>query len=526
MCATPLWFKYALASIMFASVVSPMPAASAGDFNGDGFDDLAIGSPNEKIDAKSKAGRVYVIYGSATGPKAGVGAVIPVAVIEEQAPWFPAEVPDAGAEFGWSLAEGDFNDDGYDDLAIAAPGRTMGGVIGAGAVRIVYGGRSGLGAGTTTVSAATLDRLPTLHEQFGFALVTGHFNTDGAADLAVGIPFADDGRIANNGAVAVFLGIDDRFGLAVAGRSLLTQAGWGAVPVAGDRFGWALASGDFDHDGADDLSIGTPNRDFGFANPGLVYVTPGGPDATRFGVHSTVSQEMFPGGEVSEPGDRFGWSLASGDFDDNGVDDLAIGAPYEDFGAGMDAGAVFITGGSAGVGLTFAWRPDQVFEQEYFGLDVSETNDRYSAGLTVGDFDGDGIEDLAVGAPGQVVDGIDSAGMVHVIPGALLGPGWGAPPTKWTQGAPVLDSPEDHDELGWTLGSGDFDGDHFDDLTISALLEDVGIATRGIDAGLVHVLFGAAGGVSGVGDQVWHKDRPGVPNACRKDESFGSLPAR
>ena len=138
-----------------------------------------------------------------------------------------------------------------------------------------------------------------------------------------------------------------------------------------DAFGSALAAGDFDGDGWDDLAIGVPQEDVtvgGYiSNAGIVQVLYGGPS----GLSTAGLQAWCQGGcdgllDTAEEGDQFGYALAAGDFNADGRDDLAVGVPGEDVGAVTDAGAVNVIYGSA-AGLcrgrdTQIWDQDSVVE--------------------------------------------------------------------------------------------------------------------------------------------------------------------
>ena len=101
-------------------------ALATGDFNGDGFADLAVGAPGETIGAASRAGIVHILYGSANGLAAQGNQVF-----HQDRPGVQ-ETAEGGDTFGWALATGDFNGDGFADLAIGAPGEAFGAAGGVG----------------------------------------------------------------------------------------------------------------------------------------------------------------------------------------------------------------------------------------------------------------------------------------------------------------------------------------------------------------------------------------------------------
>ena len=152
----------------------------------------------------------------------------------------------------------DFNGDTFADLAVGVPGESVGAVQGAGAVNVLYGSANGL-TGTNSdlfTQANGAGRVET-GDGFGAALASGDFNGDGFADLAVGAPFEAVGSIQDAGAVSVLFGTSA--GLSGAGSRSLTQAP--SLPETCDEFGEALAAGDLDNDGNDELIIGAPFED-------------------------------------------------------------------------------------------------------------------------------------------------------------------------------------------------------------------------------------------------------------------------
>jgi hypothetical protein len=204
------------------------------------------------------------------------------------------------------------------------------------------------------------------------------------------------------------------------------------------------------------------------------------------------------------------------DFNNDGFADLAIGVAGENLGAVGNAGAVNVLYGSAG-GLTGTG--SQLFTQDSPGVPGgSEPGDGFGDALAVGDFDGDGFADLAVGVIFEDLGAIVDAGAVNVLYGTVSGlTGTGS--QLFTQNSPgVGSSAEGEDDFGWTIAAGDFDGDGFADLAVGVWHENVGAAANG---GAVNVLYGTAAGLSGTGSQLFTQNSPGVPGGVEADDEFG-----
>ncbi|MEM9530296.1 MAG: hypothetical protein AAGA23_05215 [Pseudomonadota bacterium] len=386
----------------------------AGDFNGDGFSDLAVGVPDEAIGSLQAAGVVQVIYGSATG-------------LDRTQNQFWAQdqpgidgVPEAFDNFGSALAACDFDGDGGDDLAIGASGEGFGPEAASGIVQVLYSGISGLSAsGTQLWEQGNLNLAGTREatDLFGYSLTCGDYDDDGWADLAIGAPLEDVGTISNAGSVNVIYG--SASGLTTAGNQLWIQGQDGIVGTteAGDQFGWALATGNFDGDRYDDLVVGANGEAIGsVVAAGAVHVVFG----TSGGLNS-FGDVLFEQGQPdiggdAETSDQYGRTFTVGDFDGNGIDDLAVGVPFEDIGSQSNAGAVNVLyGGRAGINLV----PDQLWFQDSPGiLDVSTPDELFGVALAAGDFSGDGVDDLAIGVPGQNVGEVADAGWIQVINGS------------------------------------------------------------------------------------------------------------
>lgn len=186
-----------------------------------------------------------------------------------------------GAQAGSALAAGDFDCDGFEDLAIGLPLHDVDILTNAGALLVLYGSEAGL----TAEGSQFFDQLdpdlpdvPEEHDGFASALAAGDFNGDGCDELAIGTPFENFGAgedIENDvGTVTFLIGTED--GLET---GYVLYQGWdqggvvAGIAEAGDRFGQVLLAYDFDEDGFDDLAIGVPGEDLGGeANAGAVNV--------------------------------------------------------------------------------------------------------------------------------------------------------------------------------------------------------------------------------------------------------------
>jgi hypothetical protein len=279
---------------------------AAGDFSGDGFDDLAVGVSGDKSDELEFAGAVNILYGTVDGPTA-VGSQL----LTQATPGVGGD-PEAHEFFGAALAAGDFDRDGFADVAIGVPSDRLGGLQ-TGAVAVIYGSAVGLDATGSDYWHQGVAGVPganELNDQFGGALAVGDFDSDGADDLAVGVPREDVGSIRNAGAITLLYGSGN--GLGTARSVTLTQASRG-VPGAsegGDLFGSALASGGFGRSGRDDLAVAAPYEDAaGLRNTGVVDVLYGRLSGLS-GIDAQSWSQASAGIKGTAKSDQgFGWSL-------------------------------------------------------------------------------------------------------------------------------------------------------------------------------------------------------------------------
>jgi hypothetical protein len=167
-------------------------ALAAGDINGDGLSDLAIGGPG----VLDKMGVVAIAYGSTSG----LGELF--------INWQTVDLAEGGDGLGSTVAVADFNGDGFADVAAGASGEEVLGVVGAGAVIVFYGRPGVVLTGEQfwhQNSYGVEDKIEPL-DHFGASLSAGDYNADGLADLAIGVYSEDIGSIPNVGAVNVITG--------------------------------------------------------------------------------------------------------------------------------------------------------------------------------------------------------------------------------------------------------------------------------------------------------------------------------
>ena len=461
-------------------------ALATGDFDGDGADDLAAGVPNDDnlIGSYADSGIVIVRYGVAD---LGLEPGWTDAVLSQSTGASP-DPPEVGDRFGYALAAGDFDGDGFDDLAVGIPYEDLDPSFDVGAVQIYRGSAAGLDVTGSGFFHEGVPGVPgDIHsgDWFGIALTACDFDGDGYDDLAIGV-IGEDSDADQCGSVNVLRGSASGLGTTGAQRWHQDVPGMDGGNEAGDHWGAALACGDLDGNGFADLAVGVPGENSSAGGVHLLYGTAAG--------LAVANNELWTQGdpgvpETGETGDEMGDSVVVADFTGDGIDDVAVGVHGEDValqggGTAVNAGALLLFRGSpqgvTGAG-SFAWT------QSVTGLATSEEGDYWGHDLAAGDFDRDGRADVAISAPGETTS-VAHAGQVTILRGApdgLTAVGG----QLWSQETPgVAGSDEAEDWFGRALAAGDFDATGHADLAIGAPQEDTGGFT---DNGSVWALHGS-----------------------------------
>jgi len=394
---------------------------AAGDFNGDGVDDLLIGAPSGDgpDESREEGGEAYLVFGSR-----GLGGGIDL-VPEQVGLIVYGALP--GDELGFAVAGGDLNGDGIDDVVVSAPAsnglpniRTD-----LGEVYIIFGSPS-LGG---VVDTANSEQDVTVIAAEGFArlgtsLAIGDVNGDGTDDLVAGAPFAGreegtppGGPRTTLGEVYVVFGSPSLPpGISVArSEQDFTMSGSREL----DTFGGRVVTADVNGDGIADIiasARGDDGPDDSRADVGAGYVFFGGDGLSGKRGVEEASVAIFAADEEDFLGD----AVASGDIDGDGIADIVLASRFGDGPANRRnlAGEVYVILGSPSLPDVIDLASDEPGAVVY-GVDGA---DRMAASLATADLDGDGADELIMGVPfgGGLEDARERSGEVYVLAGRRL----------------------------------------------------------------------------------------------------------
>jgi len=491
--------------------------SAAGDINGDGFEDLIIGAEGVNSDGTGYAeGASYVIFGQS----GGLPATVELSSLDGENGFAILGVSNGDYSGNPVAAAGDVNGDGFDDLVIGAIGASPGGAAYAGAAYVVFGKA---GVFPANLHLSSLDgsngfSVPGIHAYAytGYAVGTaGDINGDGFDDIIIGADGVDlDGSGYAEGAAYVVFGRAD-FSSSSLNLSLLDGANGFVVPGVddGDGLGNAVGTaGDINGDGFDDLLIGARNADAAvnaFVDAGESYVLFGKldgftPEVSLAALDGTDGFVIYGIDANDQSGDVVG---TAGDINGDGFDDLVIGAKYADAVGNLqiDAGESYVIFGT-----------DQVFSNSIdlgalngtngFIINGIDTGDKSGATVsTAGDMNGDGFDDLLIGAYGaDATDNVRSAAGESYI---LFGQGGSFTSSLALSSLDgingfVLFGIDSGDELGRSVRTaGDVNGDGFDDFVLGALGGD-GVVNTVDNTGESYVILGGdfTGAVAKIGD--------------------------
>lgn len=410
--------------------------AGIGDVNADGFSDIVVGA-RLYDGAVADSGGAFVYFGAANP------AVSPV-------PNINVENGQANSQFGAKVASGgDFNGDGYADFLVGAPS-FQGGSTNEGAI-YVY-------PGSAVISSTAYRRLESnqVGAGLGQSLGAGDFNGDGYSDVYAGA-FNFDGVAADTGRVDIYFGGANAPDTVREATILSNQSS--------AQLGRAVATGDVNGDGFADLITGESGFDVtGLANAGRILIFHGG--ASGF---NATADDSITGGTL---GERLGTSLAVGDLNGDGLADILAGAPDYSNGQSMEGAVQIYYANASGL---FASSPNRLIEGEVSGAKFG------SSVAIAGDINGDGTNDIVVGAPNASAVNLADEGAIYVY---LNRGGFSASANGSARGA----------QAGALFGgavaaAGDVNGDGFADFMAGANSFDTASA---LDAGQMRLFHGSA----------------------------------
>ncbi|MFQ5910303.1 MAG: FG-GAP-like repeat-containing protein [Thermoplasmata archaeon] len=287
-------------------------ALATGDVDNDGtYDDIIVGAPG--YSSGDMNGAAFVYYGNTDSSFSAQKNLSMVSSADER--------------HGFSLAKGDFNNDGYDDLAVGAPYYDGG----SGRVYSYCGSSSGL---SNRQPPDLMYKNVSGSELFGWNVTTGDFNGDGYDDILVGAP-SNDNSSTNDGRAYIFYGGD---GTDMDGDGVDVDI---EAETDGEQFGWSVAAGNVDGSSNDDAIIGAPTYS---TDKGRVYIY----SAFTTPIETTPNATLHRGAS-----EKLGSSVAVMNYDEDSYEDVLVGAPLNDSDSNTDKGVAFVYRGARDMGSWF-----------------------------------------------------------------------------------------------------------------------------------------------------------------------------
>jgi FG-GAP repeat protein len=360
--------------------------AAAGDINGDGRQDLIVGAPSAAPFGRAYAGAAYVIYGSTATTDLDL-ASLPVTR------GFMIAGSAQGNHAGMAVAGiGDMNGDGYADVAVGSPDADPQGRDTAGTMNIVLGGPS-LGnidlqnppaaAGTSVIGAQLIE--------LGGVIAGGDVNGDHFSDVIVSSAHFPNKVWAIYGSSSPHA--VDTASFQSADGFTISANGSGSNA----RFGAALATGDVDGDGFADVLIGAPGWNLGSAatlDTGAVFIVRGAKTTSDIADVGTTGGPLIFRYRGDQRKDGAGSSLATGDWNGDGLSDVVIGAHPSSNNDELSGSAYLVAGTAALKDLDLG-----VLADGWQRIDGDSGAAYAGRAVAVGDFSGDGVDDVSIGAP-------------------------------------------------------------------------------------------------------------------------------
>jgi FG-GAP repeat len=359
------------------------------------------------------------------------------------------------------------------------------------------------------VSQVHLGSFHQVSSSIGVIDTMSDFNKDGLGDLAVGVPFGQGA-----GFVEVHYGSPGGSPHQVV-RFDEDTVGIPDKVEAGDRFGLALAQGDFNGDTYADLAVGVPGEDgHSKSDVGAIHVLYGAPT----GLGGNESNDYWRLNDL-RPGSRrhhseaFGFDLVVGNFGFSPHDDLAVSSG-ERVHRRVESGAVYVTFG-ADEGLVK--RNSERWTQDSRAiLGKAEELERFGVSLAAGNLGRSKFDDLAIGSY-ESIRGVDVAGGVNVIFGGKEGLTADGNLLVSRDTGGVFGEPKSYASFGLALAIDNLGHGAYDDLAVGSPGERV--AGRAY-AGAAYLFYGNRSGTLGKESQRWTKNSPGIPGRPRKDDLF------